>query len=69
MNTPLIKTLVIYIIINLLLFIFKPKLLFTNDGKIKSFGCDNNKTILSLPLLTISISIIFYFIITLYSYF
>lgn len=65
MNTPLIRTLVIYLIINFLLFVIKPNILFTYDGQMKSFGCGDNKTIISLPFLTITISIIFYFIITL----
>lgn len=65
MNTPLIRTLVIYFIINFLLFIIKPKILFTNDGHIKSFGFGDNKTIMFLPFITITFSIIFYFIITL----
>lgn len=68
-NTPLIKTLFIYSIINIFLFTIKPNLLFTNDGKIKSFGCGDNKTIISVPFLTITLSIVFYFIMTLYNKF
>jgi len=65
MNTPLIRTLVIYLIINFLLFVIKPNILFTNDGHMRSFGCGDNKTIISLPFITITFSIIFYFIMTL----
>ena len=53
---------VIYLIISVSIFLYKPSIVFKN-GKIKQFGVGKNKTILYYPVLNIYLSIIIYLII------
>ena len=53
--TPLLTSIIIYILIIITIYSFKPKLCFDEEGKMKKFGLGNNKT--PFTFLTISIVI------------
>ena len=62
-NNPLYNSLKVYIIIIVLLIYLKPSFIYDKKQKqFKSFGLDKNSTIFSLPILSIFLSIIIYFI-------
>lgn len=50
----LVTSIIVYILLMICLYAFKPKLCFCNDGKMKKFGIGKNKT----PFTFLSISII-----------
>jgi hypothetical protein len=65
-NNPLYNSLKVYIIIIILLIYFKPNFVYDKKQKqFKSFGLDKNSTILSLPILSIFLAIIIYFVFSL----
>lgn len=53
-------TILIFIISSLGLYYSKPKFVFNDDSSFKSFGTNENKTLLPFWLITTSISIGFY---------
>jgi len=58
---PLMNTIIFYIITILLLLYYKPKIIYDKKTKkFKQFGLNKGKSILSLPILSILISIIYY---------
>ena len=63
LNNRISYSITLYILIMILIFTMKPKFIFNDDGSIKSYGVnDNNKTIYSLGVISISASILaFYF--------
>lgn len=62
-NNPLYNSLKVYIIIIILIIYFKPNFLYDKKQKqFKSFGLDKNSTIFSLPILSIFLAILIYFI-------
>lgn len=65
MNDCIINSFYIYLIVMISLYICKPDFLFYNQNNkclIKGFGCGKNKTIISIHILSIFLSIIAYFI-------
>ncbi len=63
LNSRISYSITLYILIMILIFTMKPKFIFNDDGSIKSYGVnDNNKTIYSLGVISISAAILaFYF--------
>ena len=63
LNSRISYSITLYVLIMILIFTMKPKFIFNDDGSIKSYGVnDNNKTIYSLGVISISASILaFYF--------
>ena len=62
LNSPLYLSILVYIFLVFFLLIYKPRLLYCKNGKLKLTGCGKNKTIFSLPVILIVISFILYFI-------
>ena len=66
---PLVNSIIVYIIIILLLIYNKPNLIYDNKTKkFKQFGMTQGKSILSLPVLAILISIVTYITFSYISY-
>jgi len=62
-NNTLYNSLKVYIIIIIMIIYFKPNFLYDKKQKqFRSFGLDKNSTIFSLPVLSIFLAIIIYFI-------
>lgn len=61
-KTPVENTIFLYMFLVLILLYLKPSFLFHSDGKLKSFGCGNNKTIINFPIIITSFAVIMYFI-------
>ncbi len=60
---PLINSIIVYIILILLLIYNKPSIIYDKKTKkFKQFGMDSGKSVLSLPVLAILMSIIIYII-------
>ena len=64
-NTPLKISIVVYLFTFALLYIIKPKLMFTKNNKIREFGTSNNKTILPIWLVSAIVGILTYNVSTL----
>jgi hypothetical protein len=60
MNSIIILTLVVYIVISVLLWFLRPSLMFNSNGSIKSFGINEDETIFFYPIVLIFIAIIIY---------
>ena len=60
---PLYVSLLIYGIIIAVIVYTKPLLLFDEEGNIKCTGCGSNKSIFSLPIIIVFMSIIIYFMV------
>lgn len=60
-------TIYFFILLSVILYYLKPKLLFDDIGNFKQFGTDNDKTILPFWLVTQSLSIIVYFVLVIKS--
>ena len=58
-------TIISYIIVILILYIIKPKYMFTDDGNLKHFGLKKNNTIIPIWLFAIIISLFIYLLIIL----
>lgn len=57
---PLYYTFLVFAIIMALIYYSKPKIIFDDKGRLKSFGIGKNKTLLPLPILAIIIAIFIY---------
>ena len=55
-------SIIVFIIISILIWIKKPKLIFDNNGNIRNFGIGNQKTIFYYPLVLIVLAISIYYI-------
>ena len=64
-NNPLKISIVVYLFTFVLLYIMKPKIMFTKNNKIREFGTSNNKTILPIWLVSAIVGILTYNICTL----
>jgi len=65
MNDCITNSFYVYFIITISIYICKPPFLFYNENNkclFKKFGCGKNKTIISIHILCILISIITYFV-------
>ena len=62
-DTPVYNAIMFYIIIMCIIVLLRPKFMYNHKTKkFKSFGFDENKTLLSLPVVCIFSSILLYFI-------
>ena len=62
-NTPVTNTIIFYIIIVILLVLIKPNFIYDHKtNKFKSFGCGENKTLISFPVVCIGVGIVLYLI-------
>lgn len=62
-NVPLYNSIICYIITIIGLYIFKPSLVYDNyHNEFKEFGCDENETIFTIPVLSLTVSVIIYII-------
>lgn len=60
-ETPVYNTIVFYIMIVISLLIIRPKFMYDEENKIfKSFGNNENQTLLSFPLVSIGSGILLY---------
>jgi len=60
-TTPVYNTIIFYILVIAILLLIKPKFMYCHKSKqFKAFGCGENKTLLSFPLISISFGIILY---------
>ena len=64
-NTPLKISIVVYIFTFVLLYMVKPKLMFTKNNRMREFGTSNNKTILPIWLVSAIVGILTYNVSTL----
>ena len=64
-KNPLHCSIIVYIIFIISIIYIKPSMIFTKDGKIRSFGLNNTNTIYPLWLVTGFIAIICYYFISL----
>jgi hypothetical protein len=64
-NKRIVLSVITLILIMIIITISKPNMIFSNDGNIKSFGCGKNKTIYSLGVITLFISICSFYMFTL----
>lgn len=72
-NTPVFNTIIFYLIVICLILIIKPKFMYSDkENKFKQFGCGEDQTLLSFPIVGIGSGIIIYaiflFIDALFSY-
>ena len=65
-NNPLKISIVVYLFTFVLLYIIKPKIMFTKNNKIREFGTSNNKTILPIWLVSAIVGILTYNICTIF---
>ena len=64
-NTPLKISILVYLLTFIVIYIIKPRLMFTKNKKIRHFGTNNNKTILPIWLVSAISGILAYNISTL----
>lgn len=64
-NTPLKISIVVYLFSFVLLYMVKPKLMFTKKNRMREFGTSNNKTILPIWLVSAIVGILTYNVSTL----
>lgn len=63
-QNPVQNSIFLYMILILALLYTKPNFLFNKKGKLKSFGCNNDKTLINFPIFVIGCSIIIYIFFT-----
>ena len=64
-NTPLKISIVVYLFTFVLLYMVKPKLMFTKNNRMREFGTSNKKTILPIWLVSAIVGILTYNVSTL----
>ncbi len=65
MNECILNSFYMYVIVMTLIYLIKPQFLFYNEGDkclFKDFGCGENKTIISIQLLSIMLALFTYFL-------
>jgi len=65
MNECILNSFYVYLIVIISIYVSKPEFLFYNEDNkclFKKFGCGKNKTIISIHILSIFLSIIVYFL-------
>jgi|SaaInlStandDraft_1057018.scaffolds.fasta_scaffold74184_2 hypothetical protein len=62
MNTIMILSILLYVIIGMVLWLIKPSLMFNSNGSVKSFGVQEDQTIFYFPIVLIFMAIIIYII-------
>lgn len=64
-DTPLISSIVFYIIINVIVLIFRPNFIYCyKSNKFKSFGFEDNETIMPIHMFSIFIAFLLYMFFT-----
>jgi len=61
-NTRIIYSILFYILLIILIILAKPSLMFDDNGLIKQFGIGENKTMFSLGVFTVVLSVISFYI-------
>ena len=62
MNKILLLTIVFYIVISLIIWVFKPSIMFNFNGSIKNLGVNDDETIFFYPIILIFLAIFLYVI-------
>ena len=62
-NNNLISAVAIFIIISLVLHFIKPDFMYDEDGKMKTFGCGTNQTLMHFFLVSLVLSTLVYFLV------
>ena len=62
-NNNLISAVAIFIIISLTLHCIKPDFMYDEDGKMKTFGCGTNQTLMHFFLVSLVLSTLIYFLV------
>ena len=62
LNTRILYSIFVYLLIMLLIFVKKPKLMYDDNNQIKSFGTGKNETIYSLGVVSLVIAVIVFYI-------
>ena len=65
MNECILNAFYMYVIVMTLIYFIKPSFLFYNDGDkclFRDFGCGENKTIISIQILSIVLALFTYFL-------
>tara|TARA_B110000908_G_C10115471_1_gene385057 strand:+ start:51 stop:260 length:210 start_codon:yes stop_codon:yes gene_type:complete len=62
MNKILLLTIVFYIAISLIIWVFKPAIMFNYNGSIKNLGVNDDETIFFYPIILIFLAIFLYII-------
>lgn len=65
MSSPLTKCIMLYMVIILAFLFLKPPYCFDNLGEAKEFGCGNNQIIFTFYIISLLITIVGYFFLTL----
>ena len=64
----LYASIIIYIIVMITIIFIKPNFIYdNNEKKFKSFGFDNDKTIFTMPVLSLTICVAIYMILLIYA--
>ena len=62
LSSRIIYSIILYILLMSLIYVVKPKIIFNDNGSIKSYGMKQNQTMYSLGVVSVIISIVsFYF--------
>ena len=62
LTSRIVYSVILYTLIIILIYVSKPKLMFNENGSIKSYGIKKNETIYSLGVVSVILSVIsFYF--------
>ena len=62
LNTPVVNSILIFLTTSALLYAFKPKLMFKENGEMKSFGYGNDKTCFTFPVVVFGTTLVGYII-------
>jgi tryptophan-rich sensory protein len=62
--SPVWNTIFIFITISVILYYWKPNVMFTHTGEMRSFGIGNEKTCFSFSIVTFTLAMIFYILFT-----
>jgi hypothetical protein len=62
MNKILLLTIVFYIAISLIIWVFKPSIMFNFNGSVKNLGVNDDETIFFYPIILIFLAIFLYII-------
>ncbi len=62
LSSRIVYSVILYTLIMILIYVSKPKLIFNDNGSIKSYGLKKNQTIYSLGVISVILSVLsFYF--------
>tara|TARA_B100000035_G_C20716788_1_gene429447 strand:- start:250 stop:483 length:234 start_codon:yes stop_codon:yes gene_type:complete len=61
-SSPVLIAVLLFIIVSLVLYYVKPKMMFDNNGETKEFGFDDGQTIFTYPIVLIVLAVFTYLI-------